>query len=397
MNIMSSMSTMSSMSILFPGSAAVPTKRGVHALQPAVHGPIGTMRPNREGFTLVELLVVIAIIGVLVGMLLPAVQAARAAARNMQCQHNLKQIGTALHNVHDARKRFPPGSDGVDLYMYWRNQGDNAKGQTAYDNGEGVGFSWAVHVLPYIEESRKYDTLKFFLPPSTNTTAGRVQGGPNTNTFLTYLPSVFRCPDNPMPHFTNVWTSLRDMAANNYVAIAGADIGTSGSRASATSKDYCSCGYGTCGFNGVLFVNSKIHAASIIDGTSCTMMIGEQTDWAVDGSGRRNTCRSSNVGASLWTGARWTDQTLGHGQDNVTNTTTITTPIGTRVCTAALQDWAGEYGSNGNNSPLRSPHNDLGTNTLFADGSVRYLQAGTDLTLTKRLAARNDGYSITVP
>ena len=397
MNIMSSMSITSITSILFPGWASVPTKRGVHALLPEVHGPIGTMRPNREGFTLVELLVVIAIIGVLVGMLLPAVQAARAAARNMQCQHNLKQIGTALHNVHDARKRFPPGSDGVDLYMYWRNQGDNAKGQTAYDNGEGVGFSWAVHVLPYIEESSKYNSLKFFVPPSTNTTAGRMQGGPNTNTFLNFLPSVFRCPDNPMPHFTNVWTSLRDMAANNYVAIAGADIGTSGSKTSAASKDWCTGGYGSVGFNGVLFVNSKIHAASIIDGTSCTMMIGEQTDWAVDGSGRRNTCRSSNVGASLWTGSCWTDQTLGHGRDMVTNTTTITTPIGTRVCTAALQDWAGEYGSNGNNSPLRSPHNDLGTNTLFADGSVRYLQAGTDLTLTKRLAARNDGYSITVP
>ena len=385
------------MGILYPGPAAVPTKSVAHAPLPAVYGRIGTIRPNRAAFTLVELLVVIVIIGILLGLLLPAVQAVRAAARNMQCQNNLKQIGTALHNVHDARRRFPPASDGFDLYQYWRNQGDNAKGTTAYDNGEGVGFSWAVYVLPFIEESSKYNSLRFLVPPSTNMTAGRVHGGPNMNTFFRFLPSVFRCPDNPMPHFTNVWSGNRDMAANNYVAIAGADIGTSGSRTSAASKDWCTAGYGSVGFNGVLFVNSKIHAGSVIDGTSKTMMIGEQTDWAVDGSGRQNTCRSSNVGASLWTGACWTDQTLGHGRDMVTNTTTITTPIGTRVCTAALQDWQGEYGSNGNNSPLRSPHSDGGTNTLFADGSVRYLQAGTDLTLTKRLAVRNDGNSITVP
>ena len=94
---------------------------------------------KRRAFTLVELLVVIAIIGVLVALLLPAIQAAREAARRSQCKNNLKQIGLALHNYESARRTFPPGFV--------------SRAATTNGPGIGPGWGWAAHILPYLEES----------------------------------------------------------------------------------------------------------------------------------------------------------------------------------------------------------------------------------------------------
>src|SRR5262245_42755608 len=102
----------------------------------------------RAGFTLVELLVVIPIIGVLVALLLPAVQAARESARRTQCANNLKQIGLAMTNYHDTSKWFPPGSVWVnDTATDARNKG-----------------SFLIRILPYIEQQTLYQCFDFNLP-----------------------------------------------------------------------------------------------------------------------------------------------------------------------------------------------------------------------------------------
>jgi prepilin-type N-terminal cleavage/methylation domain-containing protein/prepilin-type processing-associated H-X9-DG protein len=117
---------------------------------------------GKSGFTLVELLVVIAIIGILVGLLLPAVQSARESARRMQCSNNLKQIGLSIHNFHDARRYFPPGG-----FNPW--------------GGEG---SWPFHILPFIEQNNL---------ASQNTT--------NNVDPLRYVagPAFFFCPSRRSP------------------------------------------------------------------------------------------------------------------------------------------------------------------------------------------------------
>ncbi|MDR0870294.1 MAG: DUF1559 domain-containing protein, partial [Planctomycetaceae bacterium] len=102
-------------------------------------------QPAKRGFTLVELLVVIAIIGVLIALLLPAVQAAREAARRMQCQNHFKQLGIALHNYHDTNKAFPAGMS----HYFGFNQNVNTTGCPC--NGP------IVFLLPFMEQNATFD------------------------------------------------------------------------------------------------------------------------------------------------------------------------------------------------------------------------------------------------
>jgi prepilin-type N-terminal cleavage/methylation domain-containing protein len=142
-------------------------------------------RVPRSGFTLIELLVVIAIIGVLVSLLLPAVQSAREAARRSQCSNNLKQLGIALHNYHDAVGAFPSS--------FWRAtpqyQGDPA--------GARWGHSWIEMTLPYMEQTPIYNAINFSVGISGG--PGNVHAAMNHTALMTVI-SVLMCPSDPAPN-----------------------------------------------------------------------------------------------------------------------------------------------------------------------------------------------------
>ena len=134
----------------------------------------GRLANARSGFTLIELLVVIAIIGVLVGLLLPAVQQAREAARRSACSNNMKQQGLAVHNYADVNpEKFPVG---------W--VGEFESGEWHGDEGEGFGF--ASRMLPFIEQNNVYKTINF---------GAQVSAASNATARTTVI-STFLCPSD---------------------------------------------------------------------------------------------------------------------------------------------------------------------------------------------------------
>jgi prepilin-type N-terminal cleavage/methylation domain-containing protein len=216
----------------------------------------GSMR-RKSAFTLVELLVVIAIIGILVALLLPAVQAAREAARRTQCQNNLKQLGLASQMYHDTTKFLPIGA------------------------ASGEGSMWSYYILPYIEEVNAQARMKVAENGGGNYQWAHngpysredIQNDPEyANIVLceTVFP-VFRCPSAGLPErqwSTSTWAWIvMERVPTSYIGSA------SGLVVSQNKVDVNSVKMGS--LDGVLFANSRIGLKHIIDGTSKTMLIGE--------------------------------------------------------------------------------------------------------------------------
>lgn len=187
-----------------------------------------SQRMNRRGFTLIELLVVIAIIGVLVALLLPAVQQAREAARRTQCKNNLKQLGLAMHNYHDSHKCFPFGQ--LDSPM---------------------GFSAISQMLPYFDQGTVYNLINFSVP--YNDTA-------NTAALNTQIP-MLRCPTDPMSNLAGRG------GPTNYMANKGNGI---------LWTEPVGANVGFPEQNGVLYFRSRVRMGDISDGTSNTAAFSER-------------------------------------------------------------------------------------------------------------------------
>jgi prepilin-type N-terminal cleavage/methylation domain-containing protein/prepilin-type processing-associated H-X9-DG protein len=279
-------------------------------------------RSQPHGFTLVELLVVIAVIAILISLLLPAVQSAREAARRTQCRNNLKQIGLAFHNYHDAMRLFPPG--------YVAGSADITN--------TSPGWGWGAMILPYLEQTALNRKLDYRLSLTDPNNATPVQ---------TFVPG-FVCPSDifsPAP-----FTIASDAAGTMPVVqlTPCSYVGCVGNDASAVDEN-------SAPWNGILYRNSKTRISDITDGTTYTIMVGERAWCQVNGTwiGAPNTgliqAGKFNRGAPATESAAFA--ILGHshfingiGQDNDAN----------------MDDFSSTHPG--------------GAHCLFADGSVRYLQ-----------------------
>jgi prepilin-type N-terminal cleavage/methylation domain-containing protein len=314
---------------------------------------------DRRGFTLVELLVVIAIIGVLVALLLPAVQAAREAARRMKCQSALRQLGLAVHNFENSFQMLPPGvinlgtsgstAPVADIQDYLRA---GAAGTSVTDYTKHGFLSI---ILPYLEQA------------NVLVAAG---GDPTFN-----------------PATSDYWPVTR---SNNNVAVwQGLGLGFPGDPNSPTANTPQNEAYYAC-----LAANRRTRMSQITDGLSNTLMIGESgarhEGWA---GGKRY---ADSAGAPSTSAASWTVRGAWASESNNIVCAGVTGPVQagvapSKVTTAAQLSTAVPI--NGwNQGELYGFHPSV-CNSVLGDGSIRTLKTSMSMALLQKLAARGDGYT----
>lgn len=315
------------------------------------------------GFTLVELLVVIAIIGVLVALLLPAVQSARESARRTMCQNNFKQVSLALQNYHSAKRVFPPGSEvRAELGM---------SSCPATDYPQWVefpfnGFGWGTYILPYLEQQQIYQGID--VRESSFQTSN-----PDNWSAIAYIIDAFICPSeiniekwvdssSTASHFGDpAW----DWPLSNLVGIAD------------SRKSHCLLYQAVGNGNGVLFNFSGIAAKDISDGLSNTFIIGEMTSVrGIDANGNH-----------VWIGGTWVTRSVGNLSQGIN---------GPGSLPGGHDDELDPYDQTGGNRHEKyyrdhgfSSWHPGGAHFSFADGSVHFLSDDTDQLVLCAYATRS--------
>ncbi len=334
---------------------------------------------RRPGFTLVELLVVIAIIGVLIALLLPAIQAARESARRMQCNNHLKQIGIAIHNYHDTVGVLPPGSiwTGTGSIPYW---------------------GWNAFILPFMEYQQMYTDIN--VRGRTLQTLCRGNNATGTANTLTStdkalvqtIISVLRCPSDPGSAFNDDTVNFGHTSKTTYLAKETNPIAKTNYAACMGSTNYDSAQVSASpplDNDGMFYANSSRTFAAIEDGTSNVVFVGEVTSWL--GPYRYGACAwlgtgtpgsTGNSGFTLATPNDETEHDNGHYRTLRRMNSTITINTATEVNT---------------NKGFSTSHPNGAANFLFGDGSVHTLMETINTTLYQNLGRRGCGEAKPLP
>jgi prepilin-type N-terminal cleavage/methylation domain-containing protein len=313
-------------------------------------------QPTRSAFTLVELLVVIAIIGILVALLLPAIQAARESARRTQCGNNLKQLAVAMHNYHDSLKQLPPAA------VTWA--GDPYPGPGAWYDGHG----WYSQMGPFIEQQAWFDMIDFkrSFSDAVNDTPRR------------QMIPVFACPSDGLKQNewpSNTWARVRGNFAVNF-------------------GNTC---YGQIAKGGVAFLGAPFSyrrsgtLAGITDGLSSTLMMGEIL-----------TCKDES---GAW-GGPISDLSTALGGQTFNGWLTPNSP----ACDEANRVCCPPQYLNKNHCCQIAPSNDVmqqsfalrslhpgGVQVSLCDASIRFFGQDIDLALWRALTSARGGESIGLP
>ena len=393
---------------------------------------------KKRGFTLVELLVVIAIIGVLVALLLPAVQAAREAARRMQCSNHLKQMGLALQNYHDVYNSLPFGA---------RAQFINTSNKNP--SIQHAGPSWYVAILPFCEQKPLSDLIEAAELKTPDLT--------NLNRVIACVPfnvnnqkiQWMLCPSSPLPQ-----TEILKNQKNGITSVVPSYVGISGStnhlanrlatenpfwetrlKPVATSTKPQNIGNTTPGtsqqaWGGMLCPNECYGMAACIDGTSNTMLVSEKADYFYSQhngktSGKRIRIDGSyyNGGSGNYTGGWWfigmpaAAPTAGYTSTfgpktwvpayNLTTLRAFTTPappnsmigfngknVNINVGTGGNNQFQVQgIGQGMQNNPLISAHPNV-VLAVFMDGHTQPITKNVPPPIVKRVATRDDGQQI---
>ena len=332
------------------------------------------MKTQKRGFTLVELLVVIAIIGILIGMLLPAVQQVREAARRTQCANNSRQLALAMLNYESSRQHFPPS---INAESSRGTCGSCTHHPRPSDSTDASQQGWGFFILPFLEQNALHQQFQ------TATGNGENDWWLVTDATGELVASnvipAFLCPSDASPDGDfnlslthNAATDGQVYAKANFVACTGAGSHTDNRRTS----DSVSWG--------ILGTNARTTFGQINDGSSNTILIGERAS--------RTDAESGATDAELPNGAPygaiWAGRMLNSNRNergyfsNDTCTARLTTGTDSR-----------SWGVNGTRASdgLISSFHPGGGHASFGDGSTHFLGDGTSLVTLQRLAAMSDG------